>query len=257
MTEPSPFIKDLRRAAAGVRLAVEQVLAGHAPQATCRGCGAPFFFLVDRGLVATVDEQCPACEPQEGSERGLALAVEDVARAARDRRGLLAFARLVASERRCSLEDAVFYLERTETQNEDLRALLKLARLASTDPEAAWKAAFLAHRAGLAVAAATDPVAAQMARIQATARPDAIRRVVVKIGKKKLHDGPITERTGTVIRDGEKRHGRQLKVTLYRVDGSKEVRRGERETAPEHRFDDDALGGVRAMMVKSGDQAAT
>jgi hypothetical protein len=73
---------------------------------------------------------------------------------------------------------------------------------------------------------------------------------VVKARGRKLYDGPVTPECGKAIREGEERYGRKLLVTLHHVDGTKTLRRGERDTAPENRFDDTALGGVRAMMAE-------
>lgn len=250
MTESTyPLVKDVRRAAAGVRVAVEAAMAGDAPLAQCRECRRDFHFLVATGLIATTEELCPTCEPEGGVETGHSIELAGLARLVFDRRGLLAVARDVAATRRCSMPEAEQYMEHVEASQDGFKRWLALAKQTTLDPAEAWRTAFLVWRQGIAAVAVTSPLAAQMARLRATADPKAVKRVVVKLRGKVLYDGPVNEEAGQVLRKGEDEHGRHLFVTLHHNDGTKTHRRGERETAPEHRFDDAALGGVRAMLA--------
>jgi hypothetical protein len=248
-----PFVADVRWAAGAVRAAVDSALAGVAPLSTCRECRQAFYFLAATGLVATTEELCPKCEPEVHRTEGLALEQHAVDQAVADRRGLLSVAHWVASDRRCALADAVHFMERVETGEEPFRQMLALARRAAADPVAVWRAAYLAWSLGLAAAATMHPVAAQMARLAVTQRPDAVIRCVVRARGEVLYDGPVDPdgKCGATIRKGEDEHGRKLLVTCHLADGRKVHRRGERETAPENRFDDTALGGARTMLAEA------
>lgn len=245
-----PFVADVRWAAGAVQRAVDSASRGEAPLSTCRACSKPFYFLAAEGLVLAEGELCPACEPEVHHPAGLALDRYAVDRAVADRRGLLSVARWVAADRRCEAADAVAFLEHVEAHEERFRDMLGLARKVVVDPAEVWRAAYLAWTLGLAAAAANDPVAARMARLAATARPEAVVRCVVKARGRKLYDGAVTPECGRAIREGEQEHGRKLRVKLFHADGTTTIRRGERDTAPENRFDDTALGGVRAMMAE-------
>jgi hypothetical protein len=250
MSETRAFVADVRRAAAGVRVAVEQAMGGYAPISKCVACERLFYFLTATGLEATAAERCPKCETEGGSEQGLGLEVDAFERMVRDRHGLVLVAREVARSQRCTVEDAVLYLERLEAGEDGFRSLLALAKKATSLASDAWRGALVCWTEGLALAAVHHPVAAQMALLAATARPEAVERVTVRLGKVVLYDGDVTPEAGRIIRKGEDEHGRKLRVKLRHKDGTVTHRRGERETAPENVIPTAFNGGIRTMMLE-------
>jgi len=244
----SEFIEDLKTAIMGIREAVDRAMESPPPVETCT-CGRSFCWLGRTGFEARPCGNCPRCATPDDGRDGISLEAEHVHRLMADRRVLLALAAEAAAEG-ADLGEVVAYLEQQE-QAPGFLQWLSLAKQCTHDRMAAYRTAMLVQDQGLPTAATIDPLAAAMARRVAVLQPDAVERVVVQAGGKKLYDGTLTVEAGRLIRKEEQKHGRKLRVTCYQRDGKVVVRRGER-VAEEHKENTEAIGGVRAMMAKSG-----